>query len=198
MSSSGCEAAWEFFGGVFRVMVIDNLKAVIDRADPCAARVSVTFREYAQSRGFVVDATRVRRPDDKPRVERSVPYVRGSFFAGEDFGSLEEAQRAARRWCEEVAGLRIHGTTRRRPAELSLREHPHLLPAPEQPYDVPTWLDLKVRRDRHLRVGQALYSLPTSYIGEPVPEFRADEVTVKAYHRGEVVRVWARASPGKR
>lgn len=195
---SGCEAAWEFFGGVFRVMVIDNLKAVIDRADPCAARVSVTFREYAQSRGFVVDATRVRRPDDKPRVERSVPYVRGSFFAGEDFGSLEEAQRAARRWCEEVAGLRIHGTTRRRPAEdFAIRERPHLLPAPEQPYDVPTWLDLKVHRDHHLRVGQALYSLPTSYIGETV-QIRADEVTVKAYHRGEVVRVWARASPGER
>jgi len=195
---SGCEAAWRFFGGVFRVLVPDNLKPVVDRADPCAPRINVSFQEYAQARGFVVDTARVRRPDDKPRVERSVSYVRGSFFAGEEFGSLEEAQQAGERWCREVAGLRIHGTTRRRPAEdFEVRERPHLLPAPEDTYDVPTWVDVKVHEDHHLRACLALYSLPTEYIGETV-EVRVDRQTVKAYCRGSVVRVWPRAKPGER
>jgi hypothetical protein len=179
-------------------MVPDNLKPVVDRADPCAPRISVSLREYSQARGFVIDTTRVRRPDDKPRVERMVPYVRDSFFAGEDFGSLEEAQQAAERWCREVAGLRVHGTTRRRPAEdFEVRERSHILPAPEEAYDVPTWVEVKVHGDHHIRVQQALYSLPTEYIGETL-EVRADRQTVKAYYRGSVLRVWPRAEPGER
>lgn len=61
---TGCEAAWAFFGGVFRVLIPDNLKAIVlaHRETP---RLSPTFREYAEARGFVVDPTRVRRPQDK-------------------------------------------------------------------------------------------------------------------------------------
>jgi hypothetical protein len=131
-------------------------------------------------------------------VERAVSYVRGSFFAGEDFGSLEEAQQAGEKWCREVAGLRIHGTTRRRPAEdFEVRERPRLLAVPETTYDVPTWVEVKVHHDHHLRVCQSLYSLPTEYIGETL-EVRADRKTVKAYYRGSVLRVWPRAKPGER
>ena len=53
---------------------------------------------------------------DKPRVERIVQYVRGNFFDGEDFASLEDAQQAARRWCTDKAGMRMHGTIAARPA----------------------------------------------------------------------------------
>ena len=60
----------------------------------------------------------MRRPRDKPRVERSVPYVRERFFKGADFRDLAEMRSAARRWCLEVAGQRIHGTTHRRPLEV--------------------------------------------------------------------------------
>jgi transposase len=60
----------------------------------------------------------VRSPQDKPRVERAVPYVRGSFFAGETFLDCADAQRRAERWCAGKAGLRIHGTTQLRPLEV--------------------------------------------------------------------------------
>lgn len=49
-----------------------------DRHDaPLQPRLAVGVLEYAQTRGFVVDPARVRRPTDQARVERSVPYVRG-------------------------------------------------------------------------------------------------------------------------
>jgi hypothetical protein len=35
----------------------------------------------------------VRHAQDKPRVERVVPYVRENFFRGEDFADLADAQR---------------------------------------------------------------------------------------------------------
>src|SRR6266851_3451366 len=50
-------------------------------ADPLAPRLNVGFLEYAQSRGFHIDAARVRSPKDKARVERSVQTVRDDCFA---------------------------------------------------------------------------------------------------------------------
>jgi hypothetical protein len=47
----------------------------------------------------VIDPARVRRPQDKPRVERTVPFVRNSFFAGETFIDLTDGQRRAVAWC---------------------------------------------------------------------------------------------------
>jgi transposase len=84
----GCEAAWCFFGGVFKVIIPDNVKAIVIDADDIQPRFNEGFIEYAQSRGFVVDPARVRHPRDKARCERTVAYVRGSFFAGETFASL--------------------------------------------------------------------------------------------------------------
>jgi transposase len=75
----GCEAAWAFLDGVFAVVIPDNLKAIFNQADPLDPRINTTFLEYAQARGFLIDPARVRKPTDRPRVERMVPFVRGSF-----------------------------------------------------------------------------------------------------------------------
>lgn len=47
-----CEAAWEFFGGVFRAVIPDNTKAIVQTADPLQPRINVTFLEYAQASVF--------------------------------------------------------------------------------------------------------------------------------------------------
>jgi transposase len=66
----GFEAAWGYFGGVFPVIIPDNMKAIVITAENTAPRINDAFMEYAQSRGFVIDAARVATPTDKPRVER--------------------------------------------------------------------------------------------------------------------------------
>src|SRR6266545_3226879 len=40
---AACEAAWEFYGGVFRVLVPDNTKAIVTKADPLEPLLSQTF-----------------------------------------------------------------------------------------------------------------------------------------------------------
>ncbi|GFG98033.1 hypothetical protein MTIM_39120 [Mycobacterium timonense] len=89
---AGFEAAWVFFGGVFAVVIPDNMKTIVDKADATDAKLNDAFREYAQARGFAVDPTRIRSPRDKPRVERCVQYVRSNFFAGEDFRNLSDCR----------------------------------------------------------------------------------------------------------
>ncbi len=192
----GFEAAWAFYGGVFAVVIPDNCAAIISRADPLTPRL--TDREYAQSRGFVVDPARVRHPKDKPRVERTVPYVRESFFRGEEFAGLAVAQEAAVRWCRTTAGLRIHGTTGLRPLEcFEADERERLLPAPETPYEVPLYGRAKVHRDRHIAFGRALYSVPGELIGQEVA-VRAEAGLVKIFHRGALVKVHPRMGRGRR
>jgi transposase len=61
-----CEAAWAFFGGVFKVVIPDNTKTIVNTADPLEAKITRDFLEYAQSRGFQVDPTRVRSPRTRP------------------------------------------------------------------------------------------------------------------------------------
>ena len=158
---AGCEAAWAFFGGMFKVLVADNLKPVVEKADRLEPRWNREWLEYAQARGLVVDPARVRSPQDKGRVENGVKFAQCSFFAGEQLADLAGAQRRAEDWCRIRAGMRVHGTTRRRPAEVFAQvEAPALLPAPEQPYRVPEWSEAKVQRDFHVRAGSALYSVP--------------------------------------
>jgi transposase len=194
----GCEAAWRFFGGVFGTVIPDNLKAIVDGADRLEPRLNQAFVEYAQARGFAVDPARVRRPQDKPRVERTVQFVRNSFWAGETFIDLADAQRHAESWCRQRAGQRIHGTTQCRPADLfRLEELGRLLPAPVGRYDVPLYACAKVHRDHHIEVAKALYSVPGDLIGQRV-EVRADRQLVRIYSRGQLVKTHPRQQPGRR
>ena len=130
-----CEAAWEFYGGVFRVVVPDCTSAIVHTADPHKPRLVDDFLEYAQTRGFHVDPARPRHPKDKARTERAVRDVRDDCFTGERLLDLEHARRRGRTWCADEYGRRKHSTTQRGPREhFETDERAHLLPAPAEPY----------------------------------------------------------------
>lgn len=194
---AGCEAAWSFFDGVFKVLIPDNLKPVVTDADPVNPRLSVGWLDYAQHAGFATDPARVRSPQDKPKVERVVQYVRGNFFAGETFDSIDTAQAAATAWCTKTAGMRTHGTINARPLEVFDQvEAAALLPVPPS-YDVPLLRSVKVHRDFHIEIGKALYSVPGDYIGTQL-DARADSQLVKLFHRGQLIKTHPRQPPGGR
>lgn len=194
---AGCEAAWGFFGGVFKVLIPDNLKAVVSAADAVNPRLSTGWLDYARHVGFATDPARVRTPQDKPRVERAVQFVRGNFWAGETFTDLEDAQARVEAWCSQRAGMRVHGTTAARPVEMfNELEAACLLTVPAA-YDVPVFTRVKVHRDYHVEVARALYSLPQQWIGQHL-DARADSELVKLFHRGQLVKTHPRQPPGGR
>lgn len=193
-----CEGAWEFFGGVFKVVIPDNTKTIVDKADPLAPKLNMGFLEYAQSRGFHVDPTRVRAPRDKARVERAVQTVQDDCFGGERLRSLEQARDHAREWCLTEYGMRRHSTTQRMPREhFEAEEQAGLRPAPSEPYDIPLWSEPKVGRDQHAAVAKALYSLSLKYKGKML-RARADRHTVRFYDGLTLVKTHPRVGPGKR
>lgn len=194
----GLDEAWRFFGGVVSRIIPDNASSMVSRADALSPRIVEAFADYVQARGLFIDAARVASPQDKGRVENQMPYVRESWFAGETFQGLEAARRSARHWCLEIAGARVHGTTRLVPREVFASEElPRLRPAPSEHYDVPHWGDAKVHPDHHVQVLKSLYSVPTRYIGKRV-RVRADRRTVRIYLGTELIKTHPRVAIGKR
>ena len=194
----GLDEAWRFFGGIVGRVVLDNASSMVTVPNAQAPVLQRSFQEYAQARGILVDPARVRRPQDKGRVENAVPYVRERWCDGERFLSLDDSRRSAARWCDEVAGARVHGTTRAVPREVfAAEEKAHLAPPPQAPFDVPIWSQAKVHPDHHVQVARSLYSVPTAYIGRQL-EVRLDSKSVRLYSGAELVKVHGRVAPGKR
>lgn len=192
----GLEDAWEFFGGVPELVIVDNLKAAVSKSDRYDPVLQRTFEEYANYRGFVIDAARSADPKGKPIVERGVPYVRDSFFRGENWLGRDDAQRAAIRWCSSTAGTRVHGTTRQRPlAVFENVERDALTPLLRPRFDPPTWGEYKVHPDHHVNVGKALYSVPSAHLGKRV-WVRSDRRLVRIYREGELIKTHPRQAPG--
>ncbi len=194
----GLDEAWGFFGGMPRRLVLDNASSMVTVASAQAPVLQRSFREYMQARGILADPARVRRPQDKGRVENAVPYVRERWCDGERFLGLDDARRSAVRWSYEVAGARVHGTTRLVPRDVfAAEEKAHLQPPPQTRFDVPIWSQAKVHPDHHVQVARALYSVPTAYIGRLL-DVRLDSKTVRLYSGAELVKVHGRVAPGKR
>jgi transposase len=195
---AGLDAAWQFFGGVPKRIVPDNMKTVVVGAHATSPRLNDAFTDYAQARGIFVDLARVRSPKDKARVENQVSYVRESWFEGERFTSLDEARRSALAWCRDFAGARVHGTTRRVPREHYEQDERSAMQAPpSEPFDVPHWTDAKVHEDHHIQVQRALYSVPTRFIGSRV-RVRSDRSLVRIYLGSELIKTHPRKQPGQR
>lgn len=200
----GIEDAWEFFGGVPARVIIDNLKAAVtkaDRYDPVFQRV---FEEYADYRGFEIDAAVAGHPKGKPHVERNVPYVRDNFFRGETWLDSEHVKREAIRWCVKTAGTRTHGTTKQQPlAVFENVEKAALTPldVEKERFDTPLWGECTIHPDHHISFGKALYSVPTKYVRQRKKlkvDVRGDSRLVRLYVKGELIKTHPRQAPGGR
>jgi transposase len=194
--------AFQALGGVPRVIVPDNLKAAVIRAAFGCASVSTlnrAYRELARHFGFKIDPTPARSPQKKGKVEAGVKYVKRNFFRShKDQRDAEKLQAALQRWLAEIAGQRIHGTTRQSPAVLFEEvERAKLLPLPPTPWKPVAWRSGLVHRDAHVLIEKALYSVPWRLIDKKVLS-RVTQTSVEIYLDDVRVATHDRAASGQR
>ena len=196
----GLEHAWRFFGGTPHRLVLDNFPAAVAGPDLLQPRPTRGFLEYSQARGFLIDPARVRHPQDKPKVERHIQYVQERFWKGGTFIDLADVRQQAERWCRQVAGQRVHGTTRQVPMVVfEAVERQQLQPYDGVIYEVPVWREVTVHPDHHVNFQYGLYSVPsTTCPPGTVLEVRGDRQVVKLYRRGELVKIHPRQPKGGR
>lgn len=172
--------AFEFFGGVPNRIKPDNLRSavLIDRLGQ--RYYQEDFFRFAQHYGAIPDAARPATPTDKGRTERDIGYAKGNWWRGRSFAELEPAAEALAGWRDEVANVRVHGTTRRKPVELFAEERLHLLPLPEERYELAEWGLYRVRKDCHIHVQRNYYSVPYRLVGTKVL-VRLSETTLTVF-----------------
>ncbi len=163
--------AFEFFGGVPKRIVLDNLKAAILKAytRDHDAEVTRAYAECAEHYGFLIDPCLPAHPRHKGKVERGgVRYVQQSLTPLlEPNTPLTEANIQARQWVLAKAGLRIHGTTHQVPLTRFAQTEQHaLLPLPRTAYDPAIWKEVKLHRDGHVVFEKAFYSAPCRLVGQ--------------------------------
>jgi hypothetical protein len=165
-----------------------------DLYDPAFNR---SYEELAHHFGFIIDPARVRKPTDKPAVERQIPFIRGDFWKGRTFSTFTEMTVALEEWCTEIAGMRVHGTTKERPLEVFREiEQPALVPLPETPWDPATWARAKVARDCSIQVAGAWYTVPYQYVGQHL-FVRLTAKLIQCYQRYTLVKTHLRVPKGR-
>jgi len=191
------ENSFRAFGGVSKILNLDNMRAAVQKADWCDPELNPKLLSFCRHYGCALMPCRPRTPEHKGKTERAIGYIKSNALRGRTFGSLAAENEFLRHWEKTVADVRIHGTTRKQVAALFAQEQPSLLPLP--PNLFPCFQEGKrtVHRDSYVEADKAFYTVPPEYIGQKV-WVRWDGREVRIFNmRWEQIKLHAHLAPGQ-
>ena len=181
--------AFHHLGGVARVCLYDNFKAVVLWHDADGPLYNPKFLAFATHYGFRPQACRVRRPQTKGKVERKFFYVETNLLNGRTFDTLEHLNEVTAWWLQSVADVRVLRDFKESPLQRHQREQPHLLPLPTCDFDTALVVYRHVNVEGFVTYRLNFYSVPWSYIGQVLPvRIQADEVIIYSIALEEIAR----------
>ena len=194
----GIENAFRHWGGVPRLLVLDNLKAGVLKPCHYDPELNPKFADFCEHYGVVALPTLPRTPEHKGKVESGVGYVKESALKGKAFDSLFAVNTHLRHWEKTRADKRIHGTTRKQVGvHFEQSEAPALQPLPVDLF--PSFVEArrKVHRDSYVEFERAYYEVPPEYINREL-WVRSDGRMVHLFNqRMEQVAVHVELAPGQ-
>jgi transposase len=171
--------AFEDLQGVPRYCLYDNLRSAVLERYGEGVRFNPRLLELAAHYHFAPRACRPGRGSEKGAVERTVRYVRDSFFAARSFTTLEDFNRQALAWRDEVAGARRWpGDDRKTVASAFEEETAQLLTLPTHPFETDLVVPVRSEKTIYIRFGLNDYSIPHTSVGRPL-SLVASETTVR-------------------
>jgi transposase len=172
--------ALEFFGGVPRALLYDNLKSVVlDRVGE-HIRFHPRILELAGHYHFAPKPCAPYRGNEKGKVERAIQYLRHSFFEARRFSSLVDLNHQLADWIERIAFARPRPQD---PERKSVRdafhdEKPRLLALPEHPFACDLVRLVASGKTPYVRFDLNDYSIPAELVRKPLTLI-ASEVDVR-------------------
>jgi transposase len=161
-------AAFEFFGGAARLLVCDNLRAGVSKADRYEPALNPAYQQMADHYGTAVVPARVRRPRDKPAGEGAVRFGANAINAAlrnRRFVGLDELGEAV---ADELARLNAKPFQKRGGSRLEVFERdekPLLNPLPRFPFELAELKKAKAAPNYHIQVAGCFYSVPYRLVG---------------------------------
>lgn len=157
--------AFAHLGGVVAQILYDNMKVVVSHYDADEPVYNARFLAFATHYGFKPWACAPRRAQTKGKVERQFDYVEKNLLNGRTFRTLAHLNEVTAWWLAEVADVRVHRETKKRPVDAHAEELPHLIPLPAQPYDTAIVVHRTVDVEGFIVYRQNRYSVPWKHIG---------------------------------
>jgi transposase len=186
--------AFNYFGGIPALVRIDNLKAAILEANFYQPIYQSLYKQCAEYHGFEIVPCRVRKPQEKGKVESGIKYVKNNFFAARKFNSKLDLDNQLLHWLNGKCNARLHGTTRRVPRELFEETERELLKSlPDLPFCQPEVGSRTVYKDCHIYIDYSYYSVPFLYVGKEV-DFELDEFLVRIFYNGSQIALHERCN----
>lgn len=187
--------ALEFFGGVPRVIVPDNLKTGVKHPGFYEPEMNRAYAEFAQHYGVAIIPARVRKPKDKSKVEVHVQIVEREILAvlrDRVFFTLIEANTAVRELLNGVNARPYQKYPESRRELFVELDRPELRPLPAEKFEIATWKKARVGIDYHVEVEGHYYSVPHQHAKAAV-DLRVTPRIVEVYKDG--TRIAAHARP---
>jgi transposase len=178
--------AFRYFGGYPEEILYDNMKQVVIkrllRQDE--STLNRQFEDFAGFYGFKPILCRPYRGQTKGKIERSVLFVRGNFFVGVKYDSLDDLNGQALAWCNKV-NAKEHATTGEIPFERIKKES---LSPLKREYIIDRINLRRVEKDCLISFAGNKYSVPSEYVGKDVAVVGLDNM-LAAYYEGKQIAV---------
>lgn len=178
--------AFRYYGGLPLILVPDNDKSAVTLASKYDPELNKTYREMAEYYGVAVIPARVRKPKDKPKVEKCVGDVETWIMAALrnmqffSFAELNAGIRVKLAEFSEKPYQKLEGT---RKSVFEEYDKPVLRPLPQQPYEYADWYTAMVNTDYHVEVLKQYYSVPYTFAKQKV-DIRIGHDVIEIFHKG--------------
>ncbi len=182
-------AAFLYFGGTPRELVVDNMvTAVIERVGSMI-RFNDAFLDFLRHFGITPKACNVRAPHEKGKVENSIRYIRHNFWPLRKFADLDDVNHQVLAWLGTTVNQRVHQTTGEKPVDRFVKDALNRLPDPLPDYRETE--SLTVYKDFGIRFDANVYTVPPRLVGKSVI-LKADSRTVSIYYKEKEVATHTR------
>ena len=192
--------AYEYFGGVTRLLIPDNLKTGVTKNTRFETVIPMAYREMANYYGTAIVPARPYRPDDKPNAEGSVKFATTWILAAlrnEHFFSIEEAKRAVAEKLEALNERPFQKRAGNRRLAYENEEREFMQPLPVVSFEPAVWSTVKVQNDYLISDGLNKYTVPFDLIGKEV-DVRVTKDFVEALFHGDRVALHVRHKTAER
>lgn len=169
-------AAFEFFRGIPRTILYDNLKSVVLERVGGVIRFHPRFLDFAGHYHFNPLPVGIARGNEKGRVERAIRYLRESFFAARHFRDLEHLNELLARWIDEIANARlVPGDPAKRTVAVAFsHERDRLLQLPEHGFPCEHIRTVRSGKTPYVRFDGNDYSIPHTLLRRPLTLLASD------------------------
>jgi transposase len=166
----GHARAFEALGGVPRAVLYDNLKSVVLERQGDAIRFHPRLLELAGHYHFAPKPCAPYRGNEKGKVERTIRYLRDSFFAARTYSSLLDLNAQLASWIGQTAhGRKLPGDPSGRTVAAALEEErQRLLPLPEHRFETDVVRPVASGKTPYVRFDGNDYSIPHTLVRKPL------------------------------